>query len=96
MTSTVRVESADVEPPALRVWVEKRKVFLELADGRIVGFPADRFRILRAANDEQLQNVALDLDGHALRWEDLDEDPTVPGAVAPKRTPVAATETHRR
>ena len=82
MTSTVRVESNEVEPTALRVWVEKRMVFLELTDGRIVGFPADRFRILRAATDEQLQNVVLELDGYALRWEQLDEDLTVPGVVA--------------
>jgi hypothetical protein len=37
------------EPVALRVWIEKRMVFLELVDGRIVGFPADRFRILKQA-----------------------------------------------
>jgi hypothetical protein len=82
MTSTIRVESAEVEPIALRIWVEKRMVFLELTDGRIVGFPADRFRILRAATDEQLKNVTLELDGYALRWEELDEDLTVPGVVA--------------
>jgi hypothetical protein len=82
MTSTVRVESVEVEPIALRVWVEKRMVFLELTDGRIVGFPAARFRILQAATEEQLQNVSLELDGYALRWEELDEDLTVPGVVA--------------
>jgi hypothetical protein len=27
------------EPAALRVWIEGRMVFLELTDGRIVGFP---------------------------------------------------------
>jgi len=82
VTTMAGVESAEVEPTGLRVWVEKRMVFLELTDGRIVGFPADRFRILRAATDEQLQNVTLELDGYALRWEDLDEDLTVPGVVA--------------
>lgn len=82
MTSTLSAESSDVEPIALRVWVDKRMVFLELTDGRIVGFPADRFQILRAATDEQLQAVSLELDGYALRWEALDEDLTVPGVVA--------------
>ena len=57
-------------------------VFLELTDGRIVGFPADRFRILRSATDEQLQNVTLELEGYALRWDELDEDLTVPRVVA--------------
>jgi hypothetical protein len=71
-----------VEPAALRAWVEKRTVFLELVDGRIVGFPADRFRILSRATDEELQDVRLELNGHALRWEKLDEDITVSGAVA--------------
>lgn len=81
MTSTAGVENTEVEPIARRVWVEKRMVFLELTDGRIVGFPADRFRILRAATEAQSQNVSLELDGYALRWEELDEDLTVPGVV---------------
>ena len=70
------------EPAALRVWVAERMVFLELTDGRIVGFPANRFKRLMAASDEQLQKVTLELDGYALRWEQLDEDITVPGIVA--------------
>lgn len=67
---------------ATRTWVEKRTVFLELADGRIIGFPADRFRLLSAASDQQLQEVRLELNRFALRWESLDEDITVPGIVA--------------
>ena len=70
------------EPAALRVWVEGRMVFLELTDGRIVGFPASRFRRLRDASAEQLHRVTLELNGCALRWEELDEDITVPGVVA--------------
>ena len=71
-----------VEPAAMRAWVEKRMVFVELTDGRVVGFPAERFRILSRATDEQLQEVTLRLNGYALRWESLDEDITVPGIVA--------------
>jgi hypothetical protein len=70
------------EPCALRVWTEKRMLFLELTDGRVVGFPADRFRILNGATDQQLQAVSLELNGYALRWEALDEDLTVAGVVA--------------
>jgi hypothetical protein len=66
----------------MRVWVEGRTVFLELTDGRIIGFPADRFRLLKAATDQQLRGVTLELQGYALRWEELDEDLTVPGIVA--------------
>lgn len=67
---------------AVRVWVETRTVYLELVDGRIFGFTADRFRILSTASDEELKEVRLELNGYALRWEKLDEDITVPGVVA--------------
>jgi hypothetical protein len=82
MSTITREPVAEVEPVAIRVWVEERTVFLELVDGRIIGFPADRFRILSAASNEQLRDVRLELNGHALRWEKLDEDITVPGVVA--------------
>ena len=82
---TINVEKdVVVEPAAIRAWAEGRTIFLELTDGRIVGFPADRFRILKKATDEQLKEVKLRLDGFALRWEKLDEDITVPGVVAGK------------
>ena len=57
-------------------------VFLELTDGRVVGFPANRFRRLKEASEELLRKVTVELDGYALRWEELDEDITVPGVVA--------------
>lgn len=69
------------EPIAIRAWTKKRIVYIELADGRIVGFPADRFAILKHATDRQLKEVTLRLDGFALRWEELDEDITVQGIV---------------
>ena len=75
--STIAVESA-----ALRAWTEGRVVYVELHDGRIVGFPADRFRILATASEEQLAKVQIELNGYALRWEELDEDLTVSGIVA--------------
>ncbi len=82
MSSTAPKTGLEVEPTAIRVWVEKRTVYLELVDGRILGFPADRFKILKAASDEALKEVRLELNGYALRWEKLDEDITVPGLLA--------------
>jgi len=82
MSTIARESITEVEPIAVRVWVEKRIVYLELVYGRIFGFPADRFRILSKASDEELQEVRLELNGYALRWEKLDEDITVPGVVA--------------
>ncbi|MGV7929163.1 MAG: DUF2442 domain-containing protein [Spirochaetota bacterium] len=82
MSSIAAKQSTEVEPAALRAWAEGRTVFVELTDGRIIGFPADRFAILRKADDDQLKEVTLRLNGYALRWESLDEDITVPGIVA--------------
>jgi hypothetical protein len=82
MSITGSMSDLAAEPTALRVWVEGRMVFLELTDGRVIGFPANRFARLRDASTEQLREVTLELNGYALRWEALDEDITVPGVVA--------------
>lgn len=81
--STTNVESTGaVEPTAIKAWAEGRTIYIELTDGRIIGFPANRFRILKNATDAELKEVTLRLNGFALRWESLDEDITVPGIVA--------------
>ena len=82
MSTIIDETRVAVEPAALRAWAEGRTIFVELHDERIVGFPADRFRILAAATDEQLARVQIEVNGYALRWEELDEDITVPGIVA--------------
>lgn len=71
----------ELDPRAIRAWVENRMVFIELTDGRQIGFPAARFRLLAQAPDDALTKVELCLNGAALRWEDLDEDITVRGVV---------------
>ena len=81
--STISAEKeVSVEPAAVRAWAEKRMIFVELTDGRLIGFPADRFKILKNATDKQLKEVKIRLNGYALRWESLDEDITIPGIVA--------------
>jgi len=82
MSTTIAEPMTPADPVAVRVWVERRMVFLELTDGRVVGFPADRFRRLKQASAEQLREVTLELNGCTLRWEGLDEDLTVPGIIA--------------
>lgn len=77
--STVTVSA---EPLATKAWVENRTIFLKLADGRLFGFPASRFRRLKDAPEEMLQKVEIEVNGYALRWDELDEDITVPGVVA--------------
>ncbi len=77
------MSSLDIEREyhAIRAWVEGQMVFIELSDGRQIGFPTARFRRLREASAAQLGEVALRLDGTALRWESIDEDLTVRGIV---------------
>ena len=82
MSVTGVEKEISVEPAAIRAWAEKRMIFIELTDGRIIGFPADRFKILKNATDKQLKEVKVRLNGYALRWESLDEDITVPGVIA--------------
>ncbi len=82
MTSTTIKYPVSTEPTALKAWAKGRTIYLELTDGRIFGFPADRFKILKQASTKELKEVRLRLNGFALRWENLDEDITVPGVVA--------------
>lgn len=82
MSAKSAEKEVSVEPAAIRAWAENRMIFVELTDGRQIGFPSDRFKILKNATNEQLKEVKIRLNGHALRWEALDEDITVPGIVA--------------
>lgn len=82
MNSTHAEPPVVAEPVAVAAWAEGRRIVIELHDGRTIGFPADRFDRLAAASDEQLATVSIEVGGYALRWEDLDEDITVPGILA--------------
>ena len=75
----MNIQAVEIDPRAVRAWITGRMVFVELTDGRQVGFPATRFRLLANATDEDLGKVELCLNGAALRWEELDEDITVRG-----------------
>lgn len=81
MITTVSEIINETEVAGINVWVKDRTIYIELTDFRIIAFPADRFRLLRAATDEQLKEVKLRLNGTALRWENLDEDITVQGVL---------------
>jgi len=78
----MNTEIVSIEPSAVRAWSEGRRIWIELSDERILSFPASRFRRLRDASNEQLARVEIEVEGFALRWEEIDEDITVPGVVA--------------
>jgi hypothetical protein len=69
------------ETVAVRCWVEDRRVWLELADQRLVSFPVAKYPLLAKAPANLLEQVTLRLHGLALRWEELDEDIWVDDAV---------------
>ena len=69
------------ETVAVRCRVEARRICLELADGRHVSFPAEKYPLLAGAPQDLLAKATLRLNGLALRWEELDEDIWVDDAV---------------
>ena len=78
---------------AVRCWIEKRRVWLELSDQRMISFPAAKFPLLANAGEAELAKVTLRVEGRALRWESLDEDIWVDDAVAgrfPKPSQIVA------
>ena len=81
-TTIAEPKQSATEARATRAWADRRTIYVELRDGHTVSFPASRFRILSQATDEELTEVTVRAQGFALRWENLDEDITVPGIVA--------------
>lgn len=59
---------------ARRCWVEARRICLELADDRVISFPASKYPLLAKATQAALENVQIRVQGLAFRWEELDED----------------------
>jgi hypothetical protein len=91
----MNTQTVELDPRAVKAWVHQRMVFIELTDGRQIGFPAARFRLLSQAPEDTLSQVELCLNGAALRWETLDEDISVRGIVEgrfqlPLPMPIAA------
>ena len=70
------------EVAAIRAWAEGRTIYIELHDGRIIGFPSDRFARLNSASEDALKEVSVEVNGYALRWNNIDEDLTVNGILA--------------
>ncbi len=69
-------------PKAIRAWVTNNKVWIELEDGREIGFPVEKFPRLKGASADDLAKVKIEARGKALRWEELDEDISVEGILA--------------
>ncbi len=66
MKSTIIEKFSTIEPTAIRAWSECRTIFIEFTDGRIFDFPANRFRILKGATEEQLKEVSPNTVRHGI------------------------------
>ncbi len=74
----------ETEPRAVKAWYEvtSQRVFIELKNGVVVGFPSQLLQGLESATPEQLAEVEISPAGYGLHWESLDADLAVPQLVA--------------
>ena len=75
---------AKIEPRAARAWyaADSERVFMELTNGVMIGFPYQLLQGLENATPEQLAEVELTPSGSALHWKSLDADLRVPQLVS--------------
>jgi hypothetical protein len=80
----VGAELDDTEPRAVRAWYElvSQRVFIELKNGVVMGFPHNLLQGLEAATSKQLVEVEITPSGYGLHWESLDVNLGVPQLVA--------------
>ena len=67
---------AKTEPRAVKAWyaADSKRVFIELANGVIMGVPYQLLQGLANGTPEQLAEVEIMPTGSALHWESLDAD----------------------
>ena len=46
-------------PAAMKAWSEGRNIFIKLTDKRTIGFPDEKFKLLKNASAEQLEEVEI-------------------------------------
>lgn len=67
-------------PEPRKVWFDEHRMFVELADDRLLGIPLAWFpRLLHAT---RAQRDAVWLSPGGLHWEEIDEDISVEGLIA--------------
>ena len=68
--------AAETEPRAVKAWyaADSERVFIELTNGVMMGFPYQLLQGLANGTPEQLAEVEIMPTGSALHWESLDAD----------------------
>lgn len=67
------------EPRATDVRCAENKLCVTLTDRREISVPLDWFPRLQRASASQRERYRLIGDGSGIRWDDIDEDISVPG-----------------
>jgi len=62
------------EPVAKNIRFDSHNMWVELADGRMLGVPLAYFPRLLNASDQQRQSYTISGGGTGLHWEEIDED----------------------
>jgi Protein of unknown function (DUF2442) len=76
--------AAKTEPRATKAWyaTDSERIFIELTNGVVMGFPYQLLQGLENGTPEQLAEVEVMPTGSALHWESLDADMGVPQLVS--------------
>jgi hypothetical protein len=67
------------DPVAKRVTFKQDSMWVQLADGRVLGVPLEYFPRLSDATSAQRKRYRISASGKGLHWEELDEDISVKG-----------------
>ena len=81
-TSTVEIEIPNAED----VTITKNTLSVDLSDGRTIAVPLEWFPRLVYATPQERNHWKLIGKGHGIHWEDIDEDISVEGLIAGKRS----------
>jgi hypothetical protein len=73
------ISAARTEPVATSVSITDDALHVVLADGRELSVPLEWFPRLAKATRAEREAVELHAGGRELRWEEIDEDISVPG-----------------
>ncbi|MDE0029884.1 MAG: DUF2442 domain-containing protein [Deltaproteobacteria bacterium] len=73
-------------PNAIGVEASGNTLYVRLSDGRTVVIPVDRYPRLAYATKRERANWSLIGEGQGIHWEDIDEDISVEGLLAGKRS----------
>lgn len=75
------VNVQDYEERAKSVEFDAETMYVYLVDGRVVRVPFDTYERLRNATPAQREVYRVFAGGRGLRWDEIDEDLSVPGLV---------------